>query len=106
MLYIILTASMNLGIGRRAVVEQQLHHLRVAPLARPHQRGVAVLALLVDRRALIEQPPHPLRVAVAARVMKWGHGHPVINLPKPRRGSGVRASLAFALQPATVHRSS
>eukprot|EP00964_Phaeocystis_antarctica_P016418 scaffold9072_cov62-Phaeocystis_antarctica.AAC.8 len=40
--------------NRRAVVEQQLRHLRVARHASPQQRGMAVLVLLVNRRALVE----------------------------------------------------
>eukprot|EP00964_Phaeocystis_antarctica_P146980 scaffold113434_cov60-Phaeocystis_antarctica.AAC.4 len=67
-------AVIVLHVDRRALVEQQLHHLRVAPLARLHQRGVAVLVLLVDRRAIIEQLLHQLRVAGVARLVKWAHG--------------------------------
>eukprot|EP00964_Phaeocystis_antarctica_P005923 scaffold3238_cov60-Phaeocystis_antarctica.AAC.6 len=53
-------------------VEQQLHHLRLAPKARQHQRGPAALVLLVERRALVEQQLHHLRAALGARLHQRG----------------------------------
>ena len=79
-------ADLALQVDRRALVEQQLHHLRVAFVARPHQRGPAPLVLHVDRRALVEQQPHHLRVAVPAR--QYQRGVAVFVLLVDRRALG------------------
>eukprot|EP00964_Phaeocystis_antarctica_P018139 scaffold10053_cov52-Phaeocystis_antarctica.AAC.1 len=65
-------AVRELLVDRRALVEQQLRHLRAAPLACQHQRGPAVLDLLVDRRALVDQQLHHLHMALPARKRQRG----------------------------------
>eukprot|EP00964_Phaeocystis_antarctica_P103147 scaffold68443_cov61-Phaeocystis_antarctica.AAC.4 len=81
-------AALVLLVDRRALLEQQLHHLHVAKAARVHQRGLAALVLLVDRSALVEQQLHPLRVALDARAHQRGPADQLHHLRVATGGKG------------------
>eukprot|EP00964_Phaeocystis_antarctica_P023580 scaffold13164_cov66-Phaeocystis_antarctica.AAC.2 len=66
-------AVVVLHVDPCALVEQQLHHLRVAIEARRQQHGASALVLLVEQRALVEQQLHHLRAAELARPHQRGH---------------------------------
>jgi hypothetical protein len=54
----------------RLVVQEQAHHLQVAPAARLVQRGVAELVHHAHVRAALEQQLHHLQVVVHGRVVQ------------------------------------
>eukprot|EP00964_Phaeocystis_antarctica_P045287 scaffold26058_cov64-Phaeocystis_antarctica.AAC.1 len=64
-------ALLVLLVDRRALVEQQLHHLRMAHDC-PSHRGYAEPVLLAGRRALVEQQLRHLRVPVLSRQHQRG----------------------------------